>query len=252
MMLTEHGDGGERLAPVTYLPGVEPQRGQATPERAVAPSRRKVTFSPEYWVEDEEPVALPARQDRRDEPDRHDESHSYDESDSYDEVDAGLSDVEGATQGLVKRLRTRQLSVREARAMLGERGLDNSAAEDVVADFEARGYLDDARLAEQLVYAATSRKGQGRRAIAQTLSGRGIPREVVDAALEELPDDEAERALEFARQKARSMGSLDREAAVRRLHVQLARRGFGGSMAMTAAKQALDEAGVGSSGVRFR
>ena len=136
--------------------------------------------------------------------------------------------------------------------MLAERGLDSAAAEDVVADFEARGYLDDARLAEQLVYSATSRKGQGRRAISQTLSGRGIPREVVDAALDELPDDEAERALDFARQKARSMGSLDRDAAVRRLHGQLARRGFGGSMAMTAAKQALDEAGVGSSQVRFR
>jgi len=79
-----------------------------------------------------------------------------------------------------------------------------------------------------------------------------ISREVVDAALDELPDDEAERALDFARQKARSMGSLDREAAVRRLHGQLSRRGFGGSMAMTAAKQALDEAGVGASGVRFR
>ena len=75
---------------------------------------------------------------------------------------------------------------------------------------------------------------------------------VVDAALDELPDDEAERALDFARQKARSMGSLDRDAAVRRLHGQLARRGFGGSMAMTAVKQALDEAGVGSSTVRFR
>jgi regulatory protein len=169
-----------------------------------------------------------------------------------DEDDEPGVDVDGATQALVKRLRTRQLSAKEARGMLAERGLDSAAAEDVVADFEARGYLDDARLAEQLVYAATSRKGQGRRAISQTLSGRGIPREVVDAALDELPDDEAERALDFARQKARSMGSLDREAAVRRLHGQLARRGFGGSMAMTAAKQALDEAGVGSSKVRFR
>ena len=48
------------------------------------------------------------------------------------------------------------------------------------------------------------RKGQGRRAIAQTLAQRGIPRDVVDAALATLPDDDAERALEFARTKARS------------------------------------------------
>lgn len=262
-MSTDNGDGGERLAPVTYLPGAEPgsqrdaPRGQAAPIRAVAAPRRPVTFSPEYWAEDEEPAAFAPRHERPAAPDRrakysHAESGSDDESDLGDEGDEGAADIEGATQALVKRLRTRQLSVREARTMLGERGIDGSAVENVVADFEARGYLDDSRLAEQLVYAATSRKGQGRRAIAQTLSGRGIPREVVDAALDDLPDDEAERALEFARQKARSMGSLDREAAVRRLHGQLARRGFGGSMAMTAAKQALDEAGVGASGVRFR
>lgn len=263
-MPKDNGDGGERLAPVTYLPGAEPgsqrnaPRGQATPIWAVASPRRPVTFSPEYWAEDEEPAALaprhdrPAARDRHAESDSRAESDSPEESDPYDEGIAGTADVEGATQALVKRLRTRQLSVREARTMLGERGIDSSAAEGVIADFEARGYLDDSRLAEQLVYAATHRKGQGRRAIAQTLSGRGIAREVVDAALDDLPDDEAEHALEFARQKARSMGSLDREAAVRRLHGQLARRGFGGSMAMTVAKQALDEAGVGASGVRFR
>lgn len=269
-MPTDNGDGGERLAPVTYLPGAEPgsqrnaPRGQAEPIRAVGSPRRPVTFSPEYWAEDEEPVALAPRHERPAAGDRHaesasraesysrEESYSHEESDPDHEGIAGAADVEGATQALVKRLRTRQLSVKEARTMLGERGIDSSAAEGVIADFEARGYLDDSRLAEQLVYAATHRKGQGRRAIAQTLSGRGIAREVVDAALDDLPDDEAERALEFARQKARSMGSLDREAAVRRLHGQLARRGFGGSLAMTAAKQALDEDGVGASGVRFR
>ena len=248
-MPIDNGDGGERLAPVTYLPGADrdagSQRGQTAPERAVAPPKRKVTFSPEYWAEDEpvtnaptaaprKPVAISTRDELPD-----------------DDDEPGV-DVEGATQALVKRLRTRQLSAREAKSLLSERGLDADAIEGVIAEFEARGYLDDARLAEQLVYAATSRKGQGRRAISQTLSGRGIPRDVVDAALDELPDDEAERALDFARQKARSMGSLDREAAVRRLHGQLARRGFGGSMAMTAVKQALDEAGVGSSKVRFR
>ncbi|WP_100813787.1 regulatory protein RecX [Microbacterium lacus] len=252
-MPIDEGDGGERLAPVTYLPGAdrgaEPQRGQTAPDRAVASPSRKVTFSPEYWAEDEAPTAAPTAGPTT-APRKPVAISTRDEL--PDEDDEPGVDVDGATQALVKRLRTRQLSAKEARGMLAERGLDSATAEDVVADFEARGYLDDARLAEQLVYAATSRKGQGRRAISQTLSGRGIPREVVDAALDELPDDEAERALDFARQKARSMGSLDREAAVRRLHGQLARRGFGGSMAMTAAKQALDEAGVGSSKVRFR
>jgi regulatory protein len=52
--------------------------------------------------------------------------------------------------------------------------------------------------------------------------------------------------------KARSMSSLDRDTALRRLVGQLSRRGYGGSVAMTAARQALDENGSGGSGVRFR
>ncbi|WP_435526286.1 regulatory protein RecX [Microbacterium elymi] len=106
--------------------------------------------------------------------------------------------------------------------------------------FIRRGYLDDRALADQLVYSAVERKGQGRMVIAQSLAKRGIPRDVVDAAMTALPDDDADRALEFARQKARSMRALDHEVALRRLVGQLARRGYGVG-ALDAARQALDE-----------
>lgn len=246
MTPSEPGDGGEHLAPVTYLPGVEPQRGQsvpargqAAPERAVARRKRPAPFSPGRAA-DAEPggSAEPAAADPGPEPSI--------------EIHAPGADVDGATQALLKKLRTRQLSAKEAKSFLSDRGVEADAMEDVVAAFEDRGYLDDARLAEQLIYAAISRTGQGRRAISQALSARGVGREVVDAALDELPDDDAERALDFARRKARSMGSLEGDAALRRLHGQLARRGFAGHMAMAAAKQALDEAGIGASRVRFR
>ena len=104
-----------------------------------------------------------------------------------------------------------------------------------------------------LVSAGVDRKGQGRVAISRSLSQRGIPREVITAALDELPDDDAERALEFARTKARSLSRLDHDTALRRLLGQLARRGYGGSVATNAAKTALNEASFGakSSGVRF-
>ena len=77
--------------------------------------------------------------------------------------------------------------------------------------------------------------------IAQELARRGVPREVADVALAALPDDDAERALRFARTKARSMASLDRNTALRRLTGQLTRRGYGGSIALNAAREALDE-----------
>ncbi len=148
--------------------------------------------------------------------------------------------AEDAEAALLKRLRTRSLSEREASAFLRARELEDDAAAHIVDRMRRHGYLDDAALAEQLVHSGVERKGQGRVMLIQSLGSRGIPREVIDAALAELPDDEAERALEFARQKARTMRDLDRDTALRRLSGQLARRGYGAN-ALSAARLALDE-----------
>ncbi|GGM48219.1 regulatory protein RecX [Microbacterium saperdae] len=158
-----------------------------------------------------------------------------------------------AAESLVRKLRTRSLSISEARTVLKTHGLDGAQIDDVLDDFTRRGYLDDAALASQLVESGSQRKGQGRVALSRALAQRGIPRDVVNAALDELPDDDAERALDFARTKARSLSRLDAETALRRLVGQLSRRGYNGSVAMTAAKTALAEATFGGrpSGVRF-
>lgn len=156
-----------------------------------------------------------------------------------------------AERVLLRKLRTRSLSVREARSVLGEHDLDEATSDGIIDRFVSLGYLDDFALAEQLIDKATSRKAQGRQAVAQTLAQRGIPREVVDEALALLPDDEAERALEFARSKARGLADVERDAALRRLAGQLARRGYG-AVALSAARQALDELSAAPRrGVRF-
>lgn len=159
--------------------------------------------------------------------------------------------AEEAERLLLRKLRTRSLSLREARAVLREHELGDGDGEAIVERFVSLGYLDDGALAEQLIDKATSRKAQGRQAIAQTLAQRGIPREVIDEALARLPDDEAERALDFARSKASGFDGVERDAALRRLAGQLARRGYG-SVALSAARQALDERSAPPRhGVRF-
>lgn len=165
--------------------------------------------------------------------------------------DAATERREDAEKHLLKKLRTRSLSEREARSFLREYTLDEPSTQYVIDSMLRLGYLDDRRLAEQLIHAGTTRKGQGRQAIGQALAQRGIARDVADEALGELVNDDAERALEFARQKARSMHGLDRETAVRRLTGQLARRGYG-SVALSAARQALSETTAPRvGGVRF-
>ncbi|HWV48315.1 MAG TPA: regulatory protein RecX, partial [Microbacterium sp.] len=165
---------------------------------------------------------------------------------------------EKAEELLVRKLRARSLSISEARTVLkgyelqGQR-VDASQIDDVIDEFCRRGYLDDAILAGHLVTSGVERKGQGRVALSRALAQRGIPRDVIETALDELPDDDDERALEFARTKARSLSRLDNDTALRRLVGQLARRGYNGAVAMKAAKAALAEASSGgsTSGVRF-
>jgi len=161
--------------------------------------------------------------------------------------------IESAEAALVRKLRARSLSVSEARTVLRSHAVPGAQVDMIIDEFSRRGYLDDRTLAGHLVSSGTERKGLGRVALSRALAQRGIPRDVIDAALEELPNDDAERALDFARTKARALTRLDHETALRRLVGQLARRGYGGSVAMTAARTALDEAGTSGSsgGVRF-
>lgn len=154
---------------------------------------------------------------------------------------SGDSAAEDAEKTLLRKLAARSLSEKESRAVLSQFALDPGEVDAMIAAFLDRGYLNDAHLAEQIAYSGRERKGQARRRIAQTLAERGIPRDVAEQALDELPDDESELALDFARTKVRSLGDRDRETALRRLLGQLARRGFAGSVAMAAARTALDE-----------
>ncbi len=228
--MTPHdGDGsGSRgapasgLAPVTYLPGVTPPHGPPPAQETTV--RWAVPLEPD-------PEADPPTADVSDEPEG--------------------SSADDAEELLTRRLRRSALSEREARTHLAQRAIDAAVIEATIERFTGRGWIDDAVLAEQLIHSATSRKGQGRRAIAQTLHARGIARDIAEAALADLPDDDDDRALEYARSKAHGLRSYDLETAMRRLMGQLARRGYSGSVASKAARAALTEQRSGGS-VQFR
>jgi regulatory protein len=153
-----------------------------------------------------------------------------------------VTDPEAVERMVLRKLGSRPLSVAETRSVIAGHHLDEASVEALMRGLLRHGYLDDAALADQLVRSAVERRGQGRHVIAQSLAKRRIPKDVADAALATLPDDDADRALEFAATRARSMARLDHETALRRLVGQLSRRGYPSSVAMSAARRALDEA----------
>lgn len=214
---------GETLAPVIPLFG-ERSAAAASSREEWVPRARRPFFAPEPDGAPDTPAS----------------GRPFEVDIDSEGDDAAIA--QAASDALLRKLRSRSLSEREARTFLAQHELSSDAVEDIVADFLRLSYLDDAALAEQLVHVGVSRKGEGRMAIAQAMARRGIPRDVADVALDAVGDDDAERALEFARRKATSIGGRDDEAALRRLVGQLARRGYPSSVAMTAARQALAEA----------
>ncbi|MFE6995068.1 regulatory protein RecX [Microbacterium sp. NPDC057659] len=213
-------------------------------ERPAAPGARHPAYGARAQS-DEEPAAVPRLRALRP---AHD-GDAPDDDESAPDPDRLRSTAE---ETLVRKLRSHAMSVSEARTVLRTAGLAGDQIDQVIDDFERRKYLDDRALAGHLVISGVERKGQGRVALSRALAQRGIPRDIVDEALSELPDDDAERALEYARTKARSMTRLDPDAALRRLVGQLSRRGYGGSVAMNAAKTALREASSTGSASRVR
>ena len=145
---------------------------------------------------------------------------------------------------VVSRLRRSALSIAEVRSVLAEHGLDESEIEEWIERYERLGYLDDARLAEQLVHVNGSRRGRGSGAIMQELSRRGVDVGAARAAVGELdPDVERANAQAVAERRARQLTGLDRQTAERRLSAFLQRRGYPGDVVREAVKAALSADG---------
>lgn len=259
-------DGGEEpLAPVIPLFGVAGGRPSREDARRTAPAeqamRDRASHSPvvEREKRDDagsvgapEPTWHPVWRAEADDAPLDESSAGVPTADEPTRPIASTTVAEAAEKSLLRKLHGRSLSESEAQTLLRAAGVEPEQGAAIVSAFRDRGYLDDAALAEQLVHVGVDRRGSGRRLIAQTLAKRGIPRDIADAALMALPDDDAERALDFARTKARSLVTLDHEVALRRLTGQLARRGYPGSVALAAAKQALAEESGPATSVRFR
>ena len=141
---------------------------------------------------------------------------------------------------VVSRLRRSALSVAEVRAVLVEHGLDDVEVEEWIERYERLGYLDDARLAEQVVHSHGVRRGRGSGAILQELGRRGVDASVARTVVDELdPETELDNARLVAERRARQLTGLDRQTAERRLSAFLARRGYPGDVVREAVSAAL-------------
>ena len=221
------GDG-PKLARISYLPGVTPPPSpESIPVEAIAA----------------EPPTVP------------DFVSFFGEPSDADSSDAGAEKGNKrrevrAENVSMHALTRRGMSRWELEKTLLSRELDGEVVEAELDRLERVGLLDDAALAETFVRTQHDRKGLGRGAITAELRRRHIDQEHIDAALEQVDDDdEQSRATELAVKRAGQLSSYDLETAKRRLHGFLSRKGYSSSVVRAAIDEALSPR---STGVRFR
>ncbi len=209
---------GDRLAPVTWLFGTPDQR--PAPVATVSPSSSTVRTS---------------------------EPASGTPADSS--VSSG-TDERGRFQRInnvsMNALARRGMSTDEMREYLVKRGFEESETELECERLLGVGLLDDFALAETLIRTLRQRKGLGRSALVAELRRRRLDGEAIDAAMEDLDDDELARAIEVAIKRAPQLRSLDDQTARRRLGAFLMRKRYSGGVVQAAVDRALSPARSGT------
>jgi SOS response regulatory protein OraA/RecX len=137
-------------------------------------------------------------------------------------------------------LARRGVGAEEMASYLVGRGFDEGDVELECERLLGVGLLDDLALAQTLVRTLRERKGLGRSFIAAELRRRRLDPDAIEEALDELDDDELERAIAIAENRARQLRSLDPATAKRRLGAFLMRKGYSGSVVSTAVARALE------------
>lgn len=128
----------------------------------------------------------------------------------------------------------------ELRKELIARGHDPIDVDEVILECETSLYLDDLGLARIVSEKLRETKRASKALIRMKLRERLFDQTVIETVLAELDsDEEIELLNEAAQTRAQRLVAYDRATAERRLLGYLARRGYGGEQAFTAARKAL-------------
>ncbi|MER5225309.1 recombination regulator RecX [Streptomyces flaveus] len=134
---------------------------------------------------------------------------------------------------------------------LRKREIPDEVADEVLSRFEEVGLINDSAFADAWVESRHHGRGLARRALAQELRTKGVDSTLIDEAVGQLDSEQEEAtARELVARKLRSTRGLDRDKRLRRLAGMLARKGYSEGMALRVVRQALEEEGEDTEGLR--
>jgi len=144
-----------------------------------------------------------------------------------------------AHEAALRLLSSRPRSENEMRTRLAMRGVDPGTIDAEVERLRSSGLLDDEKFAESWVEDRKRLAPRGRRMLRYELLGRGIDPESAERATGDI--DDAETALNLARDRARKAPVTTYEAFVAKVGSFLSRRGFDYDVTARATRQVWQE-----------
>lgn len=132
--------------------------------------------------------------------------------------------LEVAYQIALNLLSYRNRTEAEVRAHLVKKGIGEDIIQSVLERLQRSGLLNDQQFAQEWVENRNEYRPRGRRALVYELRQKGVPDEAIQAAVEEL--DEEELAYQAAQKKARQFQQMEWQEFKQRMYAFLARRGF--------------------------
>jgi regulatory protein len=144
-----------------------------------------------------------------------------------------------AHERALRLLAVRPRSRRELEVRLRGAGFEPDDVDDELIRLEAVGLVDDETFARELAEHHVTSRRSGRRAVMGALAAKGVSRRVIEEAVAGLGENEGERALELARERAPRLAGLPADKAFGRLSSLLMRRGYDPTTAREAARRAL-------------
>ncbi len=135
-------------------------------------------------------------------------------------------DLEAAKKYLLRLLRYRPRSRREAEQRLKRAGFDLKIVSDVLSYAESCDLIDDEKFAKLWVSDRMARKPKSRRALGAELREKGIADEIIAKAVAEVCPDERALIRQLAQERWQRLGEEDSKGRYRKTAAYLCRRGF--------------------------
>lgn len=150
-------------------------------------------------------------------------------------------DLEAAKRYLLRLLRYRPRSRREAERRLRKSGFGSKVIAEVLSYAESCDLIDDENFAKLWISDRMARKPKGKRALIRELREKGVADEIIVKALKEVCPDERALLRELAQERWERLSAEDPQSRYRKTIAFLSRRGFPISEAQEVLEEMLQE-----------